>query len=155
MKKRLFSKSYFLETGDDSKMIFIRLVVGIVFISEGLQKFSIVTAVGPAFFRELGFHYPVFWAHFTGASEMLCGTLVLVGLFTRLASIPLLVIMVVAFVTTKLPLLATKGLVAFAHEYRIDFLLTVLLLLLLIYGGGKWSLDINRAVIKKEKGTGS
>lgn len=148
MKKRLLNNRYILETGDDSKMLFIRFIVGLVFISEGLQKFSIVTTVGPAFFRELGFHYPVFWAHFTGAFEVICGTLLLLGLFTRLASIPLLVIMVVAFVTTKLPLLATSGFVAFAHGCRVEFLLTVLLLLLLIYGGGKWSLDLSQAVIK-------
>jgi uncharacterized membrane protein YphA (DoxX/SURF4 family) len=153
MRRPKVSRTFFLETGEDSKMIFIRIIVGLVFISEGLQKFSILTAVGPAFFRDLGFHYPVFWAYFTGFFELTCGILIMAGFFTRLASIPLLIIMVVAFVTTKLPLLATKGFVAFVHEYRIDFLLTVLLLLLLIYGGGKWSLDLNRSVRKKEKST--
>jgi uncharacterized membrane protein YphA (DoxX/SURF4 family) len=68
--------------------------------------------------------------------------MILFGLLTRLASVPLLTIMIVAFITTKLPLLTTKGFWTFAHEYSIDFSLTVLLIMLFIYGGGKWSVDL-------------
>lgn len=131
-----------LNTKDDNKLIFIRLIVGLVFFSEGIQKYLIVTALGPEFFKEIGFLHPMFWAYFTGAFEMLCGILILLGLLTRLASIPLLIIIITAFITTKLPILNSSGLLTFLHEYRIDFSLTLLLILLFIYGGGRWSVDL-------------
>jgi uncharacterized membrane protein YphA (DoxX/SURF4 family) len=96
---------------------------------------------GPAFFRELGFANPMFWVNFTAVFEILCGTLILFGLFTRLASIPLLTIMMIALIDTKLPLVSTRGFWIFLHEYSTDFSLTLLLILLFIYGGGRWSVD--------------
>jgi uncharacterized membrane protein YphA (DoxX/SURF4 family) len=47
--------------------------------------------------------------------------------------------MVVAFITTKLPILMNKGFWQFAHEYRTDFAMTLLLIYLFLYGAGKWS----------------
>jgi putative oxidoreductase len=141
MKTGSSIKSKILSTDSDSKIIFIRLITGLIFISEGLQKYLIVTAFGPLFFQEIGFSNPQFWVYFTGTFEILCGALILFGLFTRLASIPLLVIMIFAFLKTKLPLLATNGFWTFSHEYETEFALTILLVLLLIYGGGKWSVD--------------
>ena len=135
-------KKQILNTGNDNKIIFIRLIVGLIFISEGIQKYLIMSVVGPAFFKENGFSDPMFWAYFTGAFEIFCGILILFGLLTRLASIPLLTIMITALITTKLPLLATKGLWTFSHEFNTDFSLTLLLILLIIYGGGKWSADL-------------
>ena len=134
-------KTQVLITGNDSKILFIRLIVGLIFISEGIQKYVIVTMLGPAFFKEIGFGHPMFWAYFAGAFEISCGILILFGLLTRIATIPLLTIMITAFITTKLPLLTTSGFWTFSHEYRIDFSLTLLLILLFIYGGGKWSVD--------------
>ena len=142
MKTESSIKTQILNTGNDSKIIFIRLIVGLIFISEGIQKYLIVTMLGPAFFKEIGFSDPMFWAYFTGAFEIFCGILILFGLLTRLASIPLLTIMITALLTTKLPLLATKGFWTFSHEYSLDFSLTLLLILLIIYGGGKWSVDL-------------
>ena len=135
-------RTQILNTDIDKKTIFLRLIAGLIFISEGIQKYLYLEVVGPAFFSEIGFRDAFFWAYFTGAFEILCGTLILLGFLTRLASIPLLIIMITAFITTKLPLLTTKGFWTFAHEYRTDFSLTVLLILLIIYGGGKWSADL-------------
>ena len=135
-------KKYILSTADDKKLIFIRLIAGLIFISEGIQKFLSLEILGPAFFDEIGFKNALFWTYFTGTFEVLCGILLLLGFLTRLASIPLLVIMITAFVKTKLPLLAGKGFWIFAHEYNIDFSLTILLMLLLINGAGKWSVDL-------------
>ncbi|MDP4240047.1 MAG: DoxX family protein, partial [Bacteroidota bacterium] len=59
------------------------------------------------------------------------------GLLIRLASIPPFIIMMVAFVTTKWPLLLDKGFWAFAHEYRTDFAMTLLLIYLFLYGTGE------------------
>jgi putative oxidoreductase len=142
MKKGSNIKSRILNTENDNKIIIIRLIVGLVFISEGIQKFLFLVIFGPGFFREIGFGHAFFWAYFTGTCEILFGILIIIGLLTRLASIPLLVVMIIAFITTKLPLLLTKGFWAFLHEYNVDFCLTMLLILLLIYGGGKWSVDL-------------
>ncbi|MBS1528196.1 MAG: DoxX family protein [Bacteroidetes bacterium] len=133
MKKLLSTKTY--------PFLLCRLIVGLVFFSEGIQKFIRPDEVGAGRFAKIGFHAPAFWAHFTGTFEIVCGILVLVGLTIRLASIPLLVIMITAFIITKLPMLISKGFWPFAHEYRTDFAMTLLLVLLLIYGGGRGSAD--------------
>ena len=135
-------KTKILGTGNDSKIIFARIITGLIFISEGIQKYVIVTMLGPAYFKEIGFGHPMFWSYFTGTFEILCGTLILIGLLTRLASIPLFIIMLTAFFKTKLPLLISDGFLRFAHEYRIDFALTLLLIMLFINGAGKWSADL-------------
>lgn len=118
-----------------------RLIVGLVFLSEGIQKFIYPDSVGTGRFIKIGFSNPEFWANFTGAFEIICGLLILLGLLTRLASIPLLIIMLVALVKTKIPILMDKGFWSMAHEYRTDFAMTLLLLFLLCYGGGRFSLD--------------
>ena len=120
--------------------ILIRIVVGLIFLSEGIQKF-ILAGPGVDRFTKIGFSHPSFWAYFTGSFEVVCGILILIGLFARIAAIPLLIIMLVAFVTTKIPILIKKGFWSFAHEYRTDFAMTLLLILLLIYGGGNHSMD--------------
>lgn len=102
-----------------------RLVVGLIFLSEGIQKFIRPEDVGSGRFAKIGFTSPDFWAHFTGAFEIVCGLLILIGLFTGFAVIPLLIIMVIAFITTKIPILTGKGFWPFAHEYRTDFAMTL------------------------------
>jgi uncharacterized membrane protein YphA (DoxX/SURF4 family) len=112
-----------------------------VFLSEGIQKFLYPDVVGAGRFQKIGFANPEFWASFTGCFEIICGTLLLIGFLTRLAAIPLLIIMITAFVTTKLPTLIDKGFWTFAHEYRTDFAMTMLLFFLIYYGSGKYSID--------------
>ena len=125
----------------DNQSVFVRIVVGLVFLTEGIQKYLFPELLGTGRFVKLGFSDPAFWAYFTGTFEILCGTLILLGLLTRLASIPPFIVMIVAFITTKWPMLIDKGFWPFMHEYRTDFAMTVLLISLFIYGGGKWSLD--------------
>jgi putative oxidoreductase len=118
-----------------------RLAVGLIFVSEGMQKYLLPDALGSGRFAKIGFSNPSFWAYFTGIFEIACGILILIGLLTRLAAIPLLIIMIVAFISTKYPILIDKGFLAMAHEYRTDFTMTLLLIYLLIYGGGNHSVD--------------
>lgn len=118
-----------------------RIIVGLVFLSEGIQKFTFADSVGAGRFAKIGFENAEFWAGFTGCFEIVCGLLVLFGLFTRLAALPLLVVMIVAFITTKYPTLVKQGFFPMAHEYRTDFAMTLLLLMLVRYGGGRLSLD--------------
>jgi putative oxidoreductase len=128
-------------TIDDNRTIFVRIVVGLIFLTEGMQKILFPDLLGTGRFLKIGFSHPEFWSYFTAAFEILCGTFVLLGLFTRLVSIPLLIVMITAFVTTKWPILIDKGFWPMAHEYRTDFAMTILLLYLLIYGSGRWSVD--------------
>lgn len=118
-----------------------RLAVGLIFLSEGLQKYLFPETLGTGRFAKIGFSDPGFWAYFTGTFEIVCGILILIGLFTRLAAIPLLIIMIVSFITTKYPELIEKGFWFMAHDYRTDFAMTLLLIYLIIYGGGKKSID--------------
>ena len=135
-----------IRTSADKKIIIVRLIVGIIFLTEGLQKYLFPDLLGTGRFLKIGFPDPEFWAYFTGTFEIVCGTLVILGFVTRLASIPLLTVMAVAFVTTKWPLLINKGFWVMMHEYRTDFAMTLLLIFLFISGGGKWSVDsaVNR-----------
>ena len=122
--------------------LLIRWLVGLVFISEGIQKFLFPASLGSGRFAQIGFAHPDFWADFTAGWEIIAGLFLLLGFLTRMAAIPLLIIMVVAFFSTKYPILVHKGFWPMAHEYRTDFAMTILLILLLRYGGGDQSMDI-------------
>jgi uncharacterized membrane protein YphA (DoxX/SURF4 family) len=128
-------------TADDNRSILIRLTVGLIFLTEGIQKYLFPDTLGTGRFMTIGFSHPAFWAYFTATFEIICGLLVLLGLVTRLASIPLLIIMITAFISTKWPILINKGVWPWAHEYRTDFAMTLLLIYLLIYGAGNKSFD--------------
>ena len=134
-------KNKILATINDNRSILIRLIVGLIFLSEGVQKYLFPELLGTGRFIKIGFSQPEFWAYFTGTFEIICGALVLFGFVTRLASIPLFVIMITAFVTTKWTILIDKGFWPMAHEYRTDFAMTLLLLYLIIYGSGRLSID--------------
>lgn len=125
----------------DNRSILPRIIVGLIFLSEGIQKYLFPELVGIGRFEKIGFADPAFWAYFVATFEILGGSMVLIGLLTRLAAIPLFIIMITAFVTTKWPILMDKGFWTMAHEYRTDFAMTLLLIFLLIYGAGKWSMD--------------
>lgn len=141
MKETSWSFINIFKTEDDNRAILVRLIVGLVFLTEGIQKYLFPDLLGTGRFLTIGFSNPAFWAYFTGTFEVLCGTLVILGLITRLASIPLIIIMVTAFITTKIPILVHKGIWPWAHEYRTDFAMTLLLIYLVIYGAGRWSFD--------------
>jgi putative oxidoreductase len=131
--------SFLFRNDTDNRTLLIRLVVGLIFLTEGIQKYLFPELLGPGRFLKIGFNDPSFWAYFTGAFEIICGVLIILGILVRLVSIPPLIIMVVAFITTKWPILIDKGFWPFAHEYRTDFAMTLLLIYLIVYGAGKWT----------------
>jgi putative oxidoreductase len=128
-----------------------RLIVGLIFFSEGLQKFITPETVGAGRFAKIGFSQPEFWAHFTGSFEIICGCLICLGVLVPFAVMPLLIIMITAFVTTKYPLLLEKGFWAFAHEYRTDFAMTMLLIWLLMINRGTHLWSFNRLNSKEKE----
>src|SRR5918995_4168502 len=126
-------------------IVLVRLLVGAVFLSEGIQKFLFPDQLGVGRFVKIGLPMPDLLGPFVGTFEIVCGGLVLLGLLTRLAVIPLLVIMAVALTTTKWPMLATQRVWHMAHESRTDWSMTLGALFLLIAGAGPWSVDARLA----------
>ena len=127
---------------DSSKTtILIRLMVGMVFLSEGIQKFLFPEIRGAGRFEKIGLPSPEFLGTFVGAFEIVCGALILIGLLTRLASIPTLIIMLVALFTTKVEMFAKDGFWVMMHGSRTDWAMLLGSLYLIIKGGGKFSVD--------------
>jgi len=126
-------------------LLLIRILVGWVFLSEGIQKFLFPAQLGVGRFEKIGIPSPHFMASFVGTVEIVCGALLLVGLLTRLAVIPLLGVILVAIATTKIPMLAKSGVWAMLHEARTDFSMLLGLLFLLITGAGTLSVDARRS----------
>jgi uncharacterized membrane protein YphA (DoxX/SURF4 family) len=126
---------------DTRPIVLIRLLVGWVFLAEGILKFTRPDALGPGRFAKIGFPSPYAVATFVGAVEILCGALVIVGLLTRLASIALLIDISVAIISTKIPILLGQGLGTMLHEARTDLSMLLGLIFLIICGGGAWSVD--------------
>lgn len=128
-------------TTNHSATALIRLMIGAVFLSEGIQKFLFADTLGAGRFAKIGLPSPDFFGPFVGTFEIVCGLFVLMGLFTRLAAVPLLIVILVAIVSTKAQLLANNGAWSMLHDSRTDWAMLLGLIYLLVEGGGRWSLD--------------
>ena len=133
------------ETRVAAAALLVRLMVALVFLSEGIQKFLFPAALGVGRFAKIGIPAPEVMAPFVGVVEIGCGLLLVLGLATRLAAIPLLIDILVAIATTKVPMLLKSGVWAAAHEARTDYCMLLGLLAVIMIGGGRWSLDARRA----------
>ena len=138
-----------LATDAPAAVLLIRLMVGGVFLSEGIQKFLYPELRGAGRFTTLGIPAPEFFGPFVGVFEIVCGSLILVGLLTRLAVIPTIVIMLVAIYTTQLPVLEKEGIWFMANRIRTDYSMLLGSLFLLIVGAGRWSLDARLGTDKR------
>ena len=135
--------------------ILVRLLVGlVVFFPEGIQKLIFPDILGAGRFAHIGIPFSELMGPFVGVVETICGALIILGLFTRLAAIPLIIIMIVAIASTKIPILlgreflifhlpklARYGFWSMMHEARADFDMLLGSIYLLIEGAGAWSLD--------------
>src|SRR6266566_1027897 len=122
-------------------ILLIRVLVGWVFLSEGIQKFLFPDSLGVGRFVKIGIPWPQVMAPFVGVVEIVCGTLLLVGLVTRLAAIPLLIDICVALYSTKIVTLTKNGVWSTLHEARTDVSMLLGLIFLLLVGGGSLTLD--------------
>jgi putative oxidoreductase len=129
------------KTDAPASILLIRLMVGAVFVSEGIQKFLYPNEIGAGRFTKIGLPSPELLAAFVGVAEIVCGALVLLGLATRLAVIPLIIIMLTAISSTKIPILLESGFWKMAHDSRTDFSMLLGSIFLLINGAGRWSAD--------------
>lgn len=119
----------------------IRLMIGGVFLSEGIQKFLFASQRGAGRFERLGLPVPEVLGPFVGGTEILAGALVLLGCGTRIAAIPLIVIMLVALGTTKVPTLLDEGVWQALHDSRTDLSMLLGSIFLLLVGAGPRSVD--------------
>jgi uncharacterized membrane protein YphA (DoxX/SURF4 family) len=136
-------------------IILIRLAVGAVFLSEGIQKFLFPETCGVGRFTQIGIPGPCVMAPFVGGVEILFGASILAGFLTRWAAVPLIIDISVAIASTKVPILLKQGFWAAAHEARTDYAMFLGLLFLLLAGGGEFSLDSIRKMGKTGKKTQS
>ena len=136
-----------------ASVILIRIVVDGVFLSEGIQKFLYPNDLGAGRFIKIGIPAPEVLGPFVGMIEIICSSLIVLGLLTRLAAIPLIIDMCVALISTKIPILLGHGFWRFsvsklpsygfwsmAHEARVDFAMLLGSIFLLIVGAGASSL---------------
>lgn len=151
-------------TNAPGAVILIRLIVGGVFLSEGIQKFLLPDENVVGRFAKIGIPSPDFTAPFVGLVEIVCGALILLGLLTRLAAIPLIIDMLVAILSTKIPILLGHGFWGFslrsvpyygfwgmAHEARTDFSMLLGSIFLLIVGAGVMSFDARLAALPPDR----
>lgn len=157
--------SWWFAPGEAVWSIFIRLSLAGVFIPEGLQKLTHADILGIGRFIGIGIPYPEFFGPLVGWVELIAGILFLVGYASRVAAVPIIVIMIVAILSTKIPILLGRewgmfslrpldryGFLSFTHETRTDWAMLMGALFLLFSGSGRWSLDQSLAVEPKPDG---
>ncbi len=146
--------SQLIATNAPRSVLLIRIVVGGISLSEGIQKFLYPAENGAGRFARIGIPSPEVMGPFVGVVEIVCGTLILIGLLTRVAAVPLVIDMLVAIISTKIPILVGYGFWGFSlrtvpyygvlgmlHEARTDLAMLLGSIFLLIVGAGLWSID--------------
>ena len=132
---------FFRPAQGPASILLIRLAAGLIFFTQGILKYT-DPHMGVLRFTRIGFPHPYFVAHFVGAFEIVCGFLLLLGLWTRAAAVPLLIVIATAIATTKIPELfrVNQGFWYMVSDARTDFAMFCSLLFLILAGGGAWSL---------------
>jgi uncharacterized membrane protein YphA (DoxX/SURF4 family) len=147
-------REFILSPGDSRWAIVIRLMLAGVFVTEGYLKFSDPAWLGAGRFAKIGIPWSDVTGPLVGWTEVVCGILMAIGLFNRIAAIPLIVVMAVAIVSTKIPVLFGRdwwifsvrkleryGFFSMTHEARLDYAMLLGALFMLLSGAGRWSLD--------------
>lgn len=148
------SMTWWQSPGSVNWAVLIRLSLAGVFIFEGYQKLVYPDILGAGRFVKIGIPAPELMGPFVGWVELVCGLLMLLGLFSRFAAVPLIVIMIVAIVSTKIPILIGQGWMGFSlrdldrygflsmtHETRTDWAMLLESIFILLSGAGRWSID--------------
>ena len=141
-----WEKSGFGKTS--SAILAVRLSVGGIFFMEGIKKFLFVEQWGAGRFTRIGIPAPHAMGPLVGAVEIICGFLVLLGLRTAWASLPLFAVICTAIATTKVPILLKNGFWPMEAEARTDYAMLMGLIFLALAGSGCLSLD---AWLSREK----
>ena len=134
-------------------MILIRVIVGVVFLTEGILKFVYPGELGWGRFAHIGLPFPHLLAPFVGAVEIAAGGALILNLYAGDAALLLLVVILTAILTTKAPILLGHplarfaqpkldhyGLLSFIHEARTDLCMLFGLVAILVDSGMKLGL---------------
>jgi putative oxidoreductase len=139
----------FTATRASGAVVLIRLYVGLIFVGEGALKFLRPEQLGPGRFDKAGIPAGTFFAYLDGVFEIGCGLLIVAGLLTRLAAVPMIVDMIGALTITKVPILwghaplypKESGFWDFFHEGRLEVAMLCGSVFLLMVGSGGLSVD--------------
>ncbi len=114
-------------------LILIRVIVGLIFLTEGILKFLYTGELGAGRFAHIGIPLPHVLAPVVAVVEIVCGAALILGLYVGDAAVLLLVVIGTAIVTTKVPILLGHplwkfapprlehyGWLSFVHEARTD-----------------------------------
>lgn len=145
---------WWLSSGAGRWNILVRLMLAGVFVTEGYLKLVAPDWLGAGRFAKIGIPWPELAGPMVGWFELICGALLAIGLFSRVAAVPLIVIMLVAIISTKIPVLLGRdwwifsvrdldryGFFSMTHETRTDYAMLLGALFILLSGGGRWSAD--------------
>jgi uncharacterized membrane protein YphA (DoxX/SURF4 family) len=130
-------------------MMLVRMIVGLIFVGEGILKFVLPGELGTGRFAHLGFPFPQILAPFVGAVEIASGAALILSLYAGDAAVLLLFVIGTALMTTKFPILlgrqwgpfpvpknlAHTGYLSFFHEARLDLAMLVSLIAIAIDSG--------------------
>lgn len=130
-----------IHTDDSNVTILIRLMLGVIFLSEGIQKFLFPDQLGMGRFEAIGLPWPEVLCPLVGTVEIIAGILISVGLITRIASSITLAIMYIAIATTKYQILSQSGFWVMLHGTRTDYAMIMGSIYLIINGGGRYAVD--------------
>jgi putative oxidoreductase len=117
-------------------LLLARLTIAYGFYTPAMTKWADINSVAE-WFGSMGIPFPTLNAYMAASTELAGVVLLSLGLFTRLISIPLIVVMIVAITMVHLP----NGFSAGANGFEIPFYYMLFLIIFLAHGGGKFSLD--------------
>jgi putative oxidoreductase len=139
-------------------LLLIRVIAGIVFLTEGILKFVYPAELGAGRFAHIGLPMPSLLAPFVAGVEIAAGTALILNAYSGAAAILLLCVIVTAIVTTKIPILlghgfgafnipkntAHTGFLGFIHEARTDLAMLFSLAAILIDSGVRFGSTTSR-----------
>ncbi|HIP41284.1 MAG TPA: DoxX family protein [Campylobacterales bacterium] len=125
-----------LENFQSLSLLLARFAVAYGFLDPALNKWSDMGAIAD-WFGSMGIPFPTLNAYMAASTELLGVVLLMLGLFTRLISVPLMVIMVVAITTVHL----SHGFSAGNNGFEIPLYYMLFLFIFASHGAGRFSVD--------------
>jgi len=126
----------FMDAGRDLSLFFARLVIAYGFFEPAIQKWSDIRSIAD-WFASMSIPFPLVNAYLAAGTEMLGVVLLSLGLFTRIISIPLIIVMLVAIFTVHY----SHGFSAGDNGFEIPLYYMLFLSFFASFGAGKFSLD--------------
>jgi len=125
-----------LQNFQSISLLLARLAVAYGFYDPAIKKWQDIDAIA-SWFGSMGIPLPTLNAYMAATTELLGVVLLTLGLFTRLISVPLMVVMVVAIMTVHL----AHGFAAGDNGFEIPLYYMLFLFIFMSHGAGKFSLD--------------